>query len=146
MTKFCKLILRELQKPDPPKTVKLERLLLELDDKIAQVRDTHSACADAEASEGGEPDEGADDEQEDELGLVGEQQAWLEERQVVRDTLVLELLERRSNNAGGTTPSGSSNDEHSDRGSVTTAVSRPYIKLDKLSTMKFDGKKENEFP
>ena len=136
LTKYSNLIQKELNKPDPPKTVKLERLLLELDAKIDAVKNTHSNCADAAAAS----------EEQDADTFMEEQISWLEDRSDTRDTLVELLLSRRGNSLEGATPNHSTQDDQSDRASVTTAGSRPYIKLGKLSTMTFDGSQENQFP
>ena len=135
LTKYSNLIQKELNKPDPPKTVKLERLLLELDAKIDAVKNTHSNCADAAAAS----------EEQDADTFMEEQISWLEDRSDTRDTLVKLLLSRRGNSSEGATPNHSAQDDQSDRASVTTAGSRPYIKLGKLSTMTFDGSQENQF-
>ena len=136
LTKYNNLILKEINKPEPPKTVKLERLLLELDSRIDAVKGTHSDCADAAV---------ASEEQDEEIFLE-EQISWLEDRSDTRDTLIELILTRRGNSSEGTAPNHSTQDDQSDRGSVTTAGSRPYIKLGKLSTMTFDGSQENQFP
>ena len=135
-TKYSNVVLKELNKAESPRTVKLERLLLELDAKIDAVKNTHSDCADVAA---------ASDEHDAET-LVEEQIGWLEERSDTRDTLVELLLSRRGNRSEGTASNQSAQDDQSDRGSVTTAGSRSYIKLGKLSTMVFDGSDENKFP
>ena len=136
LTKYCNVVMKELSKAEPPKAVKLERLLLELDVRIDAVKNTHSECADVAAAS----------EEHDAEVVIEEQVGWLEDRSDTRDTLVELLLSLRGNSSEGSAPNHSTHDDLSDRGSVANAGARAYIKLNKLSTMIFDGQDENKFP